>query len=161
MTGKARYGRLWGFCGIGAHSLPVVGQGLASFLRMAFNLSGSGIVLCARWRAVAAHQVHTGLVRYKSIGHDLVEMFNRHGIHGYSYWRWGSAPRCSGLGRCWLLRLDGGQVEQGAIIGALVMQSLKTGMVLIGFDAAMQDIVVGVVLVLAVFLDILYRRKTK
>lgn len=49
----------------------------------------------------------------------------------------------------------------GAIIGALVMQSLKTGMVLIGFDAAMQDIVVGVVLVLAVFLDILYRRKTK
>lgn len=49
----------------------------------------------------------------------------------------------------------------GAIIGALVMQSLKTGMVLIGFDAAMQDIVVGVVLVLAVYADILYRAKTK
>ena len=49
----------------------------------------------------------------------------------------------------------------GAIIGALVMQSLKTGMVLIGFDAAMQDIVVGVVLVLAVYVDKLYRSRTK
>ncbi|MDQ1846833.1 sugar ABC transporter permease [Gemmobacter fulvus] len=49
----------------------------------------------------------------------------------------------------------------GAILGALVMQSLQTGMVLIGFDAAMQNIVVGVVLVLAVYVDILYRKKTK
>ncbi|WP_226779301.1 sugar ABC transporter permease [Oceaniglobus trochenteri] len=49
----------------------------------------------------------------------------------------------------------------GAILGALVMQSLQTGMVLIGFDAAIQQIVVGSVLVLAVWLDILYRRKSK
>ncbi|MEP2641446.1 sugar ABC transporter permease [Roseobacter sp.] len=49
----------------------------------------------------------------------------------------------------------------GAILGALVMQSLQTGMVLIGFDAAIQQIVVGSVLVLAVYLDILYRRKSK
>ncbi len=49
----------------------------------------------------------------------------------------------------------------GAIIGALVMQSLQTGMVLIGFDAALQQIVVGSVLVLAVYLDIVYRRKSK
>ncbi|SEM47172.1 D-xylose transport system permease protein [Gemmobacter aquatilis] len=49
----------------------------------------------------------------------------------------------------------------GAIIGALVMQSLQTGMVLIGFDAALQNIVVGTVLVLAVYLDIVYRKKTK
>ncbi|OSP56619.1 sugar ABC transporter permease [Pseudoruegeria sp. SK021] len=48
----------------------------------------------------------------------------------------------------------------GAILGALVMQSLKTGMVLIGFDAAIQQVVVGGVLVLAVYLDILYRRKS-
>ena len=40
----------------------------------------------------------------------------------------------------------------GAILGALVMQSLQTGMVLIGFDSAMQQIVVGTVLVLAVFI---------
>lgn len=49
----------------------------------------------------------------------------------------------------------------GAILGALVMQSLQTGMVLIGFDTAVQQIVVGTVLVLAVYLDNLYRRKSK
>lgn len=49
----------------------------------------------------------------------------------------------------------------GAILGALVMQSLQSGMVLIGFDAAIQRIVVGLVLVLAVYLDNLYRARTK
>lgn len=49
----------------------------------------------------------------------------------------------------------------GAVLGALVMQSLQTGMVLIGFDAAIQQVVVGSVLVLAVYLDILYRAKSK
>ena len=49
----------------------------------------------------------------------------------------------------------------GAILGALVMQSLQTGMVLIGFDTAIQQIVVGIVLVLAVYLDNLYRSKSK
>ncbi len=49
----------------------------------------------------------------------------------------------------------------GAILGAYVMQSLKSGMVLIGFDSAVQQIVVGSVLVLAVYLDNLYRRSAK
>lgn len=49
----------------------------------------------------------------------------------------------------------------GAILGALVMQSLQSGMVLIGFDAAIQRIVVGLVLVLAVYLDNLYRKTVK
>ena len=49
----------------------------------------------------------------------------------------------------------------GAILGALVMQSLQSGMVLIGFDSAIQRIVVGVVLVLAVYLDILYNKRVK
>ena len=49
----------------------------------------------------------------------------------------------------------------GAILGAFVMQSLQTGMVLIGFDAAIQQVVVGSVLVIAVYLDILYRRRQK
>lgn len=49
----------------------------------------------------------------------------------------------------------------GAILGALVMQSLQTGMVLIGFDAAMQNIVVGAVLVLAVYIDIVYRKRAR
>lgn len=46
----------------------------------------------------------------------------------------------------------------GAILGALVMQSLQSGMVLLGVDAPFQNVVVGVVLVLAVWLDGLYRR---
>ena len=46
----------------------------------------------------------------------------------------------------------------GAMIGALVMQSLQSGMVLLGVDAPFQNVVVGVVLVLAVWLDGFYRR---
>ena len=49
----------------------------------------------------------------------------------------------------------------GAILGAIVMQSLQTGMVLIGFDAAIQQIVVGSVLVFAVWIDTVYRRRAK
>ena len=49
----------------------------------------------------------------------------------------------------------------GAILGALVMQSLQSGMVLIGFDTSVQQIVVGSVLVFAVYLDNLYRKKAK
>ncbi len=48
----------------------------------------------------------------------------------------------------------------GAIIGALVIQSLQSGMVLLGFDSAFQQMVVGLVLVGAVGLDTFYRRRT-
>jgi len=49
----------------------------------------------------------------------------------------------------------------GAMIGALIMQSLYSGMVLIGFDAAIQAMVVGFVLVLAVYIDTVYRKHAK
>ena len=49
----------------------------------------------------------------------------------------------------------------GAVLGAVVMQSLQTGMVLIGFDAAIQQMVVGSVLVVAVWLDTIYRKRSK
>ena len=50
----------------------------------------------------------------------------------------------------------------GAIIGALVLVSLQTGMVLIGFgDGSYRKIVIGVALVLAVWLDIVYRKRIK
>lgn len=48
----------------------------------------------------------------------------------------------------------------GAMIGAVVMQSLQSGMVLLGVDAPFQNIVVGIVLVLAVWLDGQYRRRS-
>ena len=48
----------------------------------------------------------------------------------------------------------------GAILGALIMQSLQSGMAMVGVDAPFQNIVVGSVLIFAVFVDILYRRRT-
>ncbi|MBO0661501.1 sugar ABC transporter permease [Jiella sp. MQZ9-1] len=48
----------------------------------------------------------------------------------------------------------------GAMLGALVMQSLQSGMVLLGMDTPLQNIVVGAVLVVAVWLDTIYRRRS-
>ena len=47
----------------------------------------------------------------------------------------------------------------GAMLGALIMQSLQSGMVLLGVDTPLQNIVVGLVLVTAVWLDTTYNRK--
>jgi D-xylose transport system permease protein len=47
----------------------------------------------------------------------------------------------------------------GAMLGALLMQSLQSGMVLLGIDTPLQSIVVGLVLVVAVWLDTLYRKR--
>ncbi|WP_320198380.1 sugar ABC transporter permease [Agrobacterium sp. rho-13.3] len=49
----------------------------------------------------------------------------------------------------------------GAILGAIVMQSLNSGMVLLGMDTPLQSIVIGVVLVMAVWLDTVYRARSK
>ena len=47
----------------------------------------------------------------------------------------------------------------GAILGAVVMQSLQSGMVLLRVDSPIQDIVVGIVLVAAVGTDTALRRR--
>lgn len=49
----------------------------------------------------------------------------------------------------------------GAILGAIVMQSLNSGMVLLGMDTPLQSIVIGMVLVVAVWLDTVYRARTR
>ncbi|MDP8998131.1 MAG: sugar ABC transporter permease [Pseudomonadota bacterium] len=49
----------------------------------------------------------------------------------------------------------------GAMLGALLMQSLQSGMTLLNFESAYRDMVVGGVLVAAVFVDQLYRRRVK
>jgi D-xylose transport system permease protein len=46
----------------------------------------------------------------------------------------------------------------GAVLGAIVMQSLRSGMVLLHIDSPSQDIVVGVVLVTAVAIDSVLRQ---
>ncbi len=48
-----------------------------------------------------------------------------------------------------------------AMLGALVMQSLQSGMTLLNFDSADQDIVTGIVLVAAVWVDQQYRKRVK
>jgi D-xylose transport system permease protein len=48
----------------------------------------------------------------------------------------------------------------GAVLGAVVMQSLRSGMLLVHVDSPTQDIVVGIVLVVAVGLDSLLRRRS-
>ncbi len=47
----------------------------------------------------------------------------------------------------------------GAMLGAVFLQSLQSGMVLTGVDAPLQNIVVGVVLVVAVLTDATYRKR--
>jgi D-xylose transport system permease protein len=47
----------------------------------------------------------------------------------------------------------------GAILGAVVMQSLRSGMLLLNVDSPLQDVVVGVVLVAAVGFDAFLRRR--
>lgn len=48
----------------------------------------------------------------------------------------------------------------GAMLGALIMQSLQSGMAMIGVDTPFQNIVVGGVLIIAVWIDIFYRKRS-
>lgn len=56
--------------------------------------------------------------------------------------------------------LAGGQgAISGAILGAVIMQSLDNGMVLLGISSAMRQLVIGAVLILAVWFDVVYSKK--
>jgi D-xylose transport system permease protein len=50
---------------------------------------------------------------------------------------------------------------QGAVVGAVLMQSLKAGMVTVGLDSPLQDVAIGCVLVFAVGLDTVAQRRAK
>jgi len=55
--------------------------------------------------------------------------------------------------------LAGGQgTITGAILGAVIMQSLDSGMVLLGISSAMRQLVIGAVLILAVWFDVVYNK---
>lgn len=49
----------------------------------------------------------------------------------------------------------------GALVGALLMQSLQNGMVLLGVQSAPQKMILAVVLIFAVWLDIIYQKKRR
>jgi D-xylose transport system permease protein len=55
--------------------------------------------------------------------------------------------------------LSGGQgTITGAILGAVIMQSLDSGMVLLGISSAMRQLVIGAVLIIAVWFDVVYNK---
>ena len=47
----------------------------------------------------------------------------------------------------------------GAILGALIMQSLQNGMLLMGITSAIQQMVSAAVLLLAVWFDVVYQKR--
>ncbi len=47
----------------------------------------------------------------------------------------------------------------GAVLGAVIMQSLESGMVLLGVPTPLQKMILALVLILAVWLDMAYRRR--
>ncbi len=47
----------------------------------------------------------------------------------------------------------------GAILGAVVMQSLENGMVLMGVSSAMRQVIIGLVLIGAVWFDTMYKKR--
>lgn len=49
----------------------------------------------------------------------------------------------------------------GAIVGALVMQSLENGMVLLGISSALRQVIIGIVLIIAVWFDVVYMKHRK
>jgi D-xylose transport system permease protein len=56
--------------------------------------------------------------------------------------------------------LAGGQgTVSGAILGAVIMQSLDNGIVLLGISSAVRQLVIGAVLILAVWFDVVYNKK--
>lgn len=49
----------------------------------------------------------------------------------------------------------------GAILGAVIMQSLDNGMVLLGVSSSMRQIVIGAVLIIAVWFDVVYNKNRR
>lgn len=49
----------------------------------------------------------------------------------------------------------------GAILGAVIMQSLESGMVLMGVSSAMRQVIIGLVLIVAVWFDVMYNKNKR
>ena len=61
----------------------------------------------------------------------------------------GGTPLAGGLGTI-----------AGAILGAVFMQSLQSGMVLLNLNSSLIQVIIGFVLIAAVWIDVLYRRRS-
>ncbi|MBX2829981.1 MAG: sugar ABC transporter permease [Rhodospirillales bacterium] len=132
---RTRFGRYVFAIGGNPQAAELAGINVKRMTVAVFALMG---VLCAISAAISS-------ARLQSAGNDLGTLDELRVIAAVVI---GGTSLAGGLGTIY-----------GALIGALVMQSLQSGMALLGVDTSLQSIVIGLVLVLAVFSDKYFHRR--
>lgn len=132
---RTRFGRYIFAMGGNPQAAELAGINVKRMTVAVFALMG---VLCAISAAISS-------ARLQSAGNDLGTLDELRVIAAVVI---GGTSLAGGVGTIY-----------GALIGALVMQSLQSGMALLGVDTSLQSIVIGLVLVLAVFSDKYFHRR--
>jgi D-xylose transport system permease protein len=132
---RTRFGRYVFAIGGNPQAAELAGINVKRMTVAVFALMG---VLCAISAAISS-------ARLQSAGNDLGTLDELRVIAAVVI---GGTSLAGGVGTIY-----------GALIGALVMQSLQSGMALLGVDTSLQSIVIGLVLVLAVFSDKYFHRR--
>ncbi|NIZ02992.1 sugar ABC transporter permease [Thalassospira lucentensis] len=132
---RTRFGRYIFAIGGNPQAAELAGINVKRMTVAVFALMG---VLCAISAAISS-------ARLQSAGNDLGTLDELRVIAAVVI---GGTSLAGGVGTIY-----------GALIGALVMQSLQSGMALLGVDTSLQSIVIGLVLVLAVFSDKYFHRR--
>ncbi|WP_210402275.1 sugar ABC transporter permease [Thalassospira sp. MCCC 1A03138] len=132
---RTRFGRYVFAMGGNPQAAELAGINVKRMTVAVFALMG---VLCAISAAISS-------ARLQSAGNDLGTLDELRVIAAVVI---GGTSLAGGVGTIY-----------GALIGALVMQSLQSGMALLGVDTSLQSIVIGLVLVLAVFSDKYFHRR--
>lgn len=132
---RTRFGRYVFAMGGNPQAAELAGINVKRMTVAVFALMG---VLCAISAAISS-------ARLQSAGNDLGTLDELRVIAAVVI---GGTSLAGGIGTIY-----------GALIGALVMQSLQSGMALLGVDTSLQSIVIGLVLVLAVFSDKYFHRR--
>lgn len=132
---RTRFGRYVFAMGGNPQAAELAGINVKRMTVAVFALMG---VLCAISAAISS-------ARLQSAGNDLGTLDELRVIAAVVI---GGTSLAGGVGTIY-----------GALIGAVVMQSLQSGMALLGVDTSLQSIVIGLVLVLAVFSDKYFHRR--
>ncbi len=134
---RTRFGRYVFAIGGNPEAAQLAGVNTKRVILSVFVLMG---VLCAISAAIAA-------ARLQAAGNDLGTLDELRVIAAAVI---GGTALSGGFG-----------TVAGAVLGALVMQSLQSGMATIGIQTALQSMIIGAVLVLAVWIDTLYQKTRK
>jgi len=137
LAGRTRFGRYVFAIGGNPEAAELAGINTRRVVMVVFMIMG---MLCAIAAAIAA-------ARLQSAANDLGTLDELRVIAAAVI---GGTSLAGGVGTI-----------AGAVLGAVVMQSLQSGMALIGVNSSLQSIVIGLVLVLAVFIDGLYQRSRR